>query len=176
MQDNYSVNQDLSLNEYFRFTLYLLPRTKIIKRLFIFLTILGLLSGLMGLLAPGENEKPDFIAFLPSLMAPVFLSAFFFVFSFLACVFIVKFKPHIIQGNTFQFTHWGMERTSSGQVAAIPWRDIQTLKETRSFFVFYVTENKIQNIHVIQKRMFTSSGDAERFREFVEGNLILESK
>jgi hypothetical protein len=171
MRDIFTVAQDLSLRELFSAILYALPRTKIIRQLFIFITCIGLLAGLMGLLAPGENEKTSIKTFLTFLIAPVSLLTFVFVFSLLISIFIVRFKPHTIRGITFRFTHWGMVRTGEGIRVAIPWRDFQAIKDTKSFFMLDVIENNVQNIHAIQKRMFASAEEAEKFREFVECHL-----
>jgi len=174
MQDTFTVAQDFSFAEYLRFSYYQLPRMKMVRRLFIFSTAIGLLSGLLGLFALGENEKLGVMLLVQSLMPPVFLFLFFFVFMFLGALFVVRFKPHIIRGITYRFTHWGMERIGTRTEATIPWRDFRSLKETASFYLLHVRENNTDNVHVIQKSKFANSEEAEQFKAFVTGNLAAQ--
>ncbi|HEX9513971.1 MAG TPA: YcxB family protein [Puia sp.] len=178
MRDTFTISHDFSFGEYFNLSLYQMFKTKMIRRLALFAIGIGLLAGLLGLWVPGNNEtiKPFNLVgqfFLP-LAAMVVL---FTLFAFLTCLFIVRFKPHIIRGITYRFTHWGMERIGTKTEATIPWRDFQNLKETRSFFLLFVKEtvkeNRISNIHVIQKRMFTSPEDTREFQVFLDQNVPL---
>jgi hypothetical protein len=105
-------------------------------------------------------------------MTPVFLFLFFVVFMFLGALFVVRFKPYIIRGITYRFTHWGMERISTRTEATIPWRDFRSLKETTSFYLLNVRENNTDNVHVIQKSKFANSEEAEEFKAFVTGNFV----
>ena len=171
MQDTFTVAQDLSFAEYLRFSLYQLPRTRIIRQLFIYVMILGLMAAVTGLLAPGQNEPSGFMVVLQFLLLPVFLVLLFFVYLLLAGIIIIRFKPHVIRGLTYRFTHWGMERIGVRTEATIPWRDFKSLKETKSFFLLNVWENNVANVHVIQKRMFANSQEAESFKAFVTENL-----
>ena len=83
----------------------------------------------------------------------------------------------IYRGITYRFTHWGMERIGTKTEATIPWRDFQNLKETRSFFLLFVKEkvkeDRVSNIHVIQKRMFASPEDSREFQFFLDRNVPL---
>jgi hypothetical protein len=105
MEDTFTVAQNLTFGEYFRFTLLQLLSTKIIKRLFMSVTVIGLLAGLSGLLTPGNNEAFSIVSLLKCLMPPVFLFLFFFIVLLLAGIFIVRFKPHIIRGITYLPIH-----------------------------------------------------------------------
>ena len=172
MQDTFTVAQDFSFAEYLRFSYYQLPRMKMVRRLFIFSTVIGLLSGLFALLAPGEHETTGVVTLLQSFLPPVFLFLFLVVFMFLGALFVVRFKPHIIRGITYRFTHWGMERIGTRTEATIPWRDFRSLKETTSFYLLHVRENNTDNVHVIQKSKFANSEEAERFKTFVTGNFV----
>jgi len=48
MLNAYSIVLDLTWPEFLRFSLYMLPRIKMIRRLFLFVTGIGLLAGLLG--------------------------------------------------------------------------------------------------------------------------------
>lgn len=173
MQDTFTIAQDLSFGEYFRISLNQLSKAKLIRRLFIFVTCIGLLAGLSGLLAPGNNESIGIGSLMQIFLVPLSFLLFFFVFLFLYSIFIVRFKPYIIRGITYRFTHWGMERIGTRTEATIPWRDFQKLIETRSFFFLYARENNLNNIHIIQKRMFADFEEAGKFKAFLERNLPL---
>ncbi len=177
MQDTFTVTQDFGFGEYLNFSLYLLPRTKMIRRLAIYLTCLGILVGLLSLPGAGSNKTIDLGVITQSFLPLAGLLLFFLLFYPLFVLYIVRFKPHIIRGITYRFTHWGMERIGTKTEATIPWRDFQKLKETKSFILLYVKEtvkeNKVDNIHVIQKRMFASPEAAREFQEFLNYRLPL---
>jgi hypothetical protein len=173
MQDEFAVALDLSWAEYFRLSLYSLLRTKIFRVLIVFVSCIALLTGLLGFLAPGKNEPDIFRAIVQVIGAPLILFLFFFICILLGSLFIVKFKPKFIRGISYRFTHWGMDRTGVNSEINIPWRNFRRLKETRSFFLIYVRENKIDTIHAIQKRKFVDSDQAEEFKRFVESNMPL---
>jgi hypothetical protein len=180
MQTSFSISQDLTQAEYTRFSLYLLFRMKTIRRLFVFIICLTLLATLMGVVAPGKNETP-MLAGVKVLLPPVSMAVIFIVSTLLSSIYIYRTRPHLVKGVTYRFSPKGMERIGSKieatvitRVAAtIPWIDFLRIKESSSFFILHVRENKIENVHVIQKRMFGDAEKAEEFKKFVENNMPL---
>lgn len=180
MQTSFSIAQDLTQAEYTRFSLYLLFRMKMIRRLFVFIVCLTLLATLMGVVAPGKNEPP-MMAGVKVLLPPVIMAVIFIVSTLLSSIYIYRTRPHLVKGVSYRFSPKGMERiggktgaTIAASIeATVPWIDFLRIKENSSFFILYVRENKIENVHVIQKRMFGDAGKAEEFKKFVENNMPL---
>lgn len=143
-----------------------------IRRLFLFVTGIGLLAGLLGATAAGKKQTFTILSVAEWMLPPICLLLFFFVATVLMSAYVARFKSHLIRGITYQFTSGGMQIVSTKLEAQIPWANFLRLKETRSFFLIHVKENKTDNVHVIQKRML-SREDAEGFRKFIERNMPL---
>ena len=56
MQESYSVTQDLSYWEYVGLSLSMLPKNKLFKRLLIYVSCLGILRAVLGMLGAGGKE------------------------------------------------------------------------------------------------------------------------
>jgi hypothetical protein len=173
MKDTVTVPQDISFGEHFRISVYQQYRNKMIRRLFIYVAIVGFLAGFLGVAVPGTasgSNEMTFSQIASFFIVPLFLFLFFTAITALVSFYIIQFKPHIIRGITYRFTHWGMERDGKNIAVSIPWRDFKEVKETRSFFFLRVREKDRDNIHVIQKRMFTDKMEAEAFKQFLDHN------
>jgi hypothetical protein len=173
MQDSITIAQDLTRAEYVRFSLYLLPKMKIVRRLFLFVTCVSLLAGLLGVAVPGRNEAITLLTVVRWFLPPVFMFLFFFVAVVLVSVYLYQAKPHLFKGVIYRFTPIGMERIGVKVEATIPWIDFLRIKESPSFYFIYVRENNVENVHVLQKRMFASREEAAEFKKLVERNMPL---
>jgi YcxB-like protein len=173
MQDSFTIAQDLTRAEYVRFSLYLLPRMKVIRRLFIFVACVSLVAGLLGVVVPGKNETITLLTIVRWFLPMVVLLLFFFIATLLGSLYVYRIRPHLVKGISYRFSTRGMERIGAKLEAVVPWIDFLRIKESDSFFIIYVRENKVENVHVIQKRMFASGEEAAEFKKLVERNMPL---
>ena len=172
MPEFYRFTQSLSWIEYIRFLLYMLLRHRLIRRLFLFVFIIALLNSLLTLGAHGANEVVSASGLLiPVIAGPLLLAGFFFIVTTLFSLFIVKFKPGLVQGIGFNFTHWGMERTSDKLEITIPWQHFEKMKETKSFIFLFTREKGVEHVFPIRKANFDSVASLEEFTRFVDGKL-----
>jgi hypothetical protein len=157
MQESYSITQDLSYSEYVGLSLYMLPKNKLIKRLLIYVSCLGILNAILGVLGAGGREEVSAGSVLLRLFGPpLTIVIFFLVVMLLLGLFITTFKKDVLKGVTFTFTTWGMERVAAKSVSSIPWKDFQDAKETQNFILLFVKEKNTNNIYAIKK---TAIGD-----------------
>ena len=169
MPESYRFTQSLSWTEHVRISLYMLLRHRLIQRLFIFVFIIALLNSLLTLGAHGENEVVSAWSLLiPVIAGPLILAAFFALMILLFSLFIVKFKPGLVQGIGFNFTHWGMERTSDKSEITIPWQHFEKMKETKSFIFLFAREKGVKQVFPIRKANFDSVASLEEFKRFVD--------
>jgi hypothetical protein len=170
MQDTFVIPVDISLKEWYKSLFVLLPRSKAFKRVFVMITVINFL-GVFPLLVMGNSLNVTDI--LTCFAAPLSLFSFILLFMLLAGLFIKKFKPGLLRGSTYTFTHWGMEFAGFPRDVSIPWRQFRKLEETRSFILLYTRLNNHEAIHPLQKRMFAGEEEVEEFKKFVAQNLPL---
>src|ERR1700712_1555695 len=122
MQESYSVTQDLSYFEYVGLSLSMLPKNKLFKRLLIYVSCIGILSVVLGMLGASGKEKVDVTFVLFRLFAPALsMIVIFIIFALLFGLFIMTFRRDVLKGVTFNFTHWGLERIAAKSTSSVPW-------------------------------------------------------
>ena len=169
MPESYRFTQSLSWTEYVSISLYMLQRHRLIRRLFLFVFIIALLSSLLTLGAHGENEVVSAWSLLmPVIAGPLILAAFFVVVILLFSLFVVKFKPGLVKDIGFHFTHSGMARTAGKSDISIPWKDFEQMKETKNFIFLFARVNAVEHVYPIRKGNFGNALDLEEFKRFVE--------
>jgi len=155
----------------------MIARHKYVRRLIIFLTIIGILSAVTTALAHGEKETVTaFSLLLPVVGTPIIVCLFFVAITLTLSVYIVKFKPNVINGVTYKFTHWGMERIADKSESTIPWRDFQKIKELKSFYLLEFKEKGVDNAHAIKKANFGDVDEQNEFIDFIEQNFSNAAK
>ncbi|MDP4263665.1 MAG: YcxB family protein [Bacteroidota bacterium] len=170
MDITFSINYSLSYREYFKAMLFLGIRMKTIKRLFLFIFILGGVSALLNLISPHKHEYEWYRVILPILFLPLFPALFFLVFGLLGSLLIYQLKPQFFKNLTYHFTHWGMAKAGKGLNMTTPWRYFIKWRETKSFLLLYVTLN---DAHIIPKRAFKNEGELENFRILIREHIGL---
>ncbi|MBS1564994.1 MAG: YcxB family protein [Bacteroidetes bacterium] len=75
---------------------------------------------------------------------------------------------HFLTGVTYHFNHWGMERSGAGTGFSTQWRNIVKVRETKSYFLFFVTPNVA---HSIQKQRLGDEDNIDAFRTFVNDRM-----
>ena len=171
MQESYSVTQDLSYWEYVGLSLYLLPKSKLFKRLLIYTSCLGILSVVLGMLGTGGREEVSVTSVLLRLIAPALsMISLFIIFALLFGAFIMMFRRDVLKGVTFTFTHWGLERIAAKSVSSVPWKDFQDAKETKNFILLFVKEKNTNNIYAIKKASLGSPEFEDELIKFIEMN------
>lgn len=155
----------------------MMVRHKYIRRLFIFLTIVGVLGVVTSILAPGERNTNALVSYIMMMIgAPLIVFLFFTAFIFLFSLLIVKFKPHLVQGVTYKFTQWGIERSGQTSESTTPWRDFRNIKELKNFFILEFKEKGLDNAYAIKKGNFESKSDQIEFKDFIEYNFSNAAK
>jgi len=169
MQESYSVTQDLSYSEYVGLSLYMLPKNKLFKRLLIYVSCLGILNAVLGMLGAGGREEVSVGSVLLRLIGPpLTIVVIFLVIALLFGIFIATFKREVLKGVTFNFTPWGMERVASKSVSSIPWKDFQDAKETKKFILLFIREKNTNNIYAIKKAAIGSLVIEEELIKFID--------
>ncbi|HTE12642.1 MAG TPA: YcxB family protein [Chitinophagaceae bacterium] len=166
MKDSYNIKQELTIWDFFKCSLHAYIVSRPVRRLFLFVFIISVLSVILGVLTidNGFSIFSVIYSFLPVIV----LLLFFIVFGILVCFFIYKTKPWLFRNVLYDFTHWGIVRHGEKTDFSKPWRDITRFKETKDFFIFYVGS---VDLHVIQKRMFTDEGELKGFRLFLKDKM-----
>ena len=174
MPESYRFTQSLSWTEYVSISLYMLQRHRLIRRLFLFVFIIALLSSLLTLGAHGENEVVSaYNLLVPVIAGPLILAALFVVMILLFSLFIVKFKQGLVKDIGFHFTHWGMERTAGKSDISILWKDFEQMKETKNFIFLFARVKAVEHVYPIRKANFGDAPSLEEFRRFADGKLSL---
>jgi len=174
MPETYTIKCDLTWAEYFRLTVYMMYRTKIIRTIIVLPALLVLASALLGSLVPGTHNPASFRPLLDVFTVLVSTCGILVLLALLLTAFISVTRPELIRGYIYRFSAAGMERIGpDGRRVAIPWSEIDHLRESRSCYWIYMRSNKPADLHLIQKRMFADRELAEEFRNYVERHLSL---
>ena len=167
MRDTFIIQQDLSFKELCSSSFIVLAGGRLIKRYFVFLSSIIVVSFLLGALTSSDSSL-GLERLLIIILAPVFLMTVFAIGLLLSCLFFYRNKPVLFRNVTYRFTHWGMEKTGKGILLTRPWSGFTKFRETPSFLLLYVSEN---DAHVIQKTMFSDKAELEAFKAFLKFHL-----
>lgn len=167
MQNTITVPQRLTYKEFLSAMLYVFASSRRARRFLLFLFIafcsINLLSFITNptrLLGIGDLE--NMLMVLGSM--PVGGIVFIIIGTFL----IYQTRPELFSNVSYHFSHWGVIGELKGGGFSKPWREIYRFKETKQFFLLYITA---LDVHIIQKKMI---GDVERiniFRSMLEENV-----
>jgi hypothetical protein len=166
MQFSFNVNQDLSFFEYFKGALYYFNN----KRFKIFIAIIfifPLLSDIFALLTI-TNYRISLTSVFLSLIPIGILLLMAFTITLIVCSYFYNIKPQFFKNISYSFNHWGIIRNSEISGFSKPWREISKFKETKSFFLLYISG---LDFHIVQKRKFNSSEDVANFRALLKENI-----
>jgi hypothetical protein len=166
MANSFTIKQDLSLKEFFNAFLYIFFTSRIFKRLLLFMSIISGLGIILDFLT--DSKKPLFVNIALSLLPLIFLFSFFFVFGFLATLFIYKTKTKLFKNVTYEFTHWGVMMSTEGADFSKPWREFIKIRESRLFFLLYISAN---DAYIIKKGIFENNEEIKNFRDFLKLNI-----
>ena len=170
MTDTFTLKDTTTFKEYLSILYYQIFRKRIVKGIFVFLTIISLVSVLLGFVL--QERMNWYKAVFNLLLAPVFLIAFVYVVGFLVAILLWKFKPAIFN-TTNKFTHWGMERTGEGFEISIPWNKFLRYKETKKYLLLFITKD---DALVIQKKIFESTEQLEDFRKLISEKISVTKR
>jgi YcxB-like protein len=163
MTDTFEIRQELNFKELYSASLYVLVGWPIMRRIFLFLLIVWILSLFS---APWIRSGSAFswMKVIGFISQPFLILSGYLVTLLFSTVFIYLTRPAIFKNNTYRFTHWGMIKTGKETVFERPWRGFLKFRETRSFFLLYISE---KDAHPIQKRMFNDPAELVAFRIFL---------
>ena len=162
MLNSFTIKQDLTLKDFFSSTVYYYLSGRLLKRFFLFLTLLMLLSTFVG-------PSTTFLETLITIFVPIIILLLMVITgTFFICVFIYNSKPYLFKNVSYNFTHWGIVRHGERTEFSKPWREISKFKETKSFFLLYIQKT---DFHIIQKRMFNDANELNDFRILLKENI-----
>ena len=167
MQDTYIISQEFTFLEYLGILYDQLLRMKIVKRLFIFAIIVGLLNAILNTL-PIAGKIIWYVAIGQFLLLPFFLIMFFIIVGALITFLLMILKPKLFTKIKITFTHWGMEKKGDTINYSSPWSKFIKYKETKKYFFLYISDKEP---HLVQKRMFESKTQLENFRIFISDRI-----
>jgi len=167
MQNTITVPQRLTYKEFLSAMLYACFISRRLRRYFWLMLIISCASNLLGFLT---TTKFSFT--LQDAVFIVFFLGFLALAGMLALLIITWWvyqkRPDLFNNVLYQFSHWGITREGPNTNFSKPWREIDRFKESKQFFLIYVSKF---DIHIIQKEMI---GDTERiniFRSMLEENV-----
>lgn len=152
--------------EFLSSALYFYLSGKPLQRFFLFLIALTLLSMILGLATTSNRIS---LATIINYFVPLIIMFFIaIIFICLICLYIYKSKSYLFENITYDFTHWGVTRHGERTKFSKPWREITKFKETKAFFLLCIGNT---DFHIIQKRMFETSGELNDFRNLLKENI-----
>lgn len=158
METSFIINQDLTFKESMSSTMYYIFSAKRFRLFVLFLVGLTILSNL---LSPQGIEVKEILRGFASIL--IAGSILLFVMIVLSLV-LRKTKPSIFR-ISYHFTHWGMAWKNNEKEFSRSWKEIDTFKESKAFFLLYTDKF---NVHVIQKRLFQDQYDVFAFRDLLK--------
>ena len=166
MKDSFTINQSLTLRETLSAIFYIFPRTKAFKRFSLFLTVIVIMSNILGVMtAPGSGSPQKSILEIVGTLGAIIIIFSALVLVFCTCMYLIK--PANFKNVIYHFTKTGVARTANDTTFSFPWRSFSKLTETKSFFLLYVSSF---DAHIIAKRIFTDNAEMESFKQFVRAN------
>ena len=164
MNDTFTIEQEFGTIEFINLICYQTLRTKILRRIMLFVTAVDLMLLVSIYISAGKNKINWYEEILGSLWPLIFILCFFIVSSSLIALLMMKIKPNNYKGITYTFTHWGMDKRGKEIEHSRQWSNFLSYHETKHFILLYITRN---DAHVIQKRMFKDIEEQVRFIAFI---------
>ena len=158
MEASFTINQDLTFKESMSSTLYYVLSGKRFRLFVLFLAGLVVVSNL---LSPQGIEIKDILVGFASILAT---GTILLLFMIILNLVFRKMRPSIFK-LSYHFTHWGMTWNNNEKEFSKSWKEIDTFKESKAFFLLYTDK---YNVHVIQKRLFQDQYDVFAFRDLLK--------
>ena len=153
MTDTFKFTQNISFKNFLEVYLYELRRMKIVSRIFILVTIVGIVRALLDFTSPTKHQIPWYILIFKLIMAPLFLIAFALIVGSLIAFLLMLLRPTHFKDVEFEFNNWGMVKKGKGFEFSRPWGGFTQFRETKSFIFLYITA---YDAHIIKKSAFHS--------------------
>ncbi|MDO6435705.1 YcxB family protein [Flavitalea sp. BT771] len=163
-RETYTLHQTLKLSEILLGAYYIASRTKIIKVVFFFVLIIGVLRESLALALATQSSIKWYIVIFDTIAGPLFIFLFFFVFISLGVILLTVIRPGNYRDLTYRFTHWGMEKSGKNIDFTRPWSKFLRLRESKHFLFLYISEN---DAHFFHKKAFVNDQEIEDFKQFV---------
>lgn len=167
MTTSFVINQTTGPAQLIKQFFYVFATSARIRRaLLTYIILIMILDVVLFFLLPPEPLETtlDFGVVVPLMLIGILFLMFVLLYS---CIQYLS-VPRNFQNITYRFNHWGMEKTGRGIEFSNPWRSIRKYKESKSFFLFYISLN---DVHIIQKKAFKDEAEVNAFREFVKERL-----
>ena len=161
METSFTINQDLTIKESMSSTLFYILSAKRFRLFIFFIVALATFTEISSL---KENDLKGVLwNFLSILITIVILLIFITVLNLI----FHKTKPTLFKFS-YQFTDWGMFWKKDNIEFSKSWKEVDTFKESKAFFLLYTDK---YNVHVIQKRLFKNQYDVFAFRDLLKEKL-----
>jgi len=162
-RETYTLHQTLKLSEVLLGSYYIASRTKMIKIVFFFVLIIGVLREALELAMPTQRPIKWYIVIFDTIAGPLFIFLFFFVFISLGVILLRVIRPDNYRDLTYRFTHWGMEKSGKNINFSRQWSKFLRLRESKHFLFLYISEN---DAHFFHKKTFENDQETEDFKQF----------
>jgi|SRR5882724_10535961 len=162
-----TIHQDFTFREYSRGMLATFLRVKKVMIFFIVLPLVLALSPLLGYFTVA-NYTFGWRELAQIILIPIILFGLMCGLVFILSLAFFRSKPAMFKNIIFRFSGTGMIKSISGMEITRDWKDFTGLKETKSFFLLYISKT---DAHIIQKRLFGNQQEMDAFRDLLKANL-----
>src|SRR5882724_13211458 len=104
MQDRFFIQQQLSIAEFYKASLYLGLRNKRLKKIYFMVLGLMCLLGLSNLFLLPKTDEKWYVTVLQVITPPLFPVIFLFAGTFILCVLMMVIKPNNFKNIIYEFT------------------------------------------------------------------------
>jgi len=160
---------NLTFSEFLKATLYLAIRSKPIKIWFLFGIAIGTFSFLSDTVLSPEPVTNWYSPLFSFLFMPLFFICFFGIMGTILSRVLYKSNGKQFKNASYQFTHWGIDKTGNDVELSIPWRKVIKVKENKNFFFLFTSPNDAQ---IIQKKNFADDTQLSDFRRLLEDHSL----
>ncbi|WP_276485294.1 YcxB family protein [Paraflavitalea pollutisoli] len=163
MPPTFTIDQDLTLKEYLLAVLFLIRKSKRVKRFALYAIIAVIL---VQVLVQTGMPKPFDLTWVLIGVFPVFVMLLFYLVALLLLMTLLYVaKPGLFRQATYELTHWGVTRHSDRNGFAKPWREVQRYKESEHFFILFTNSFEFQ---IIQKNRVSIPFEIDDLRNMLD--------
>ena len=168
MQEFFVIKDDFTLSEYLRITFYVMSKTKIIRRLVLFVTVVGMVNMLLQFSLQKKQETVAILSIITSLMLPAFTILFLLVSGSLIILVLFKMRPDMFTGNEYTINNWGVHKKGKKLDVSIQWDKFRYYRESTEYFFLYINDNMQ---YIIKKKGFSNDEEIKMFKSLINKKL-----
>jgi hypothetical protein len=115
-----------------------------------------------------KNFQMRLMSVFLALVPVIILLPALVIYTFVVSLFIYKNKSQFFENVSYTFDQRGIIKHVESQGVLRPWREISKFRETKSFFLVYISR---MDFHLIQKSKFNGSEELANFRTMLKRNV-----